>query len=106
MRTAKDLGIDIFKPCCCFLLLQCGKRFSLRIVVIALTGEPILFLALIEKVVVQTGERNPNAALPANRLAPSFGVQSELVCSINLSHSAYKVSNYFVNSQKFMYIVA
>jgi hypothetical protein len=31
-------------------------------------------------------------------------VQSELVCSINLSHSAYKDSNYFVNSQKFMYI--
>ena len=31
-------------------------------------------------------------------------VQSELVCSINLSHLAYKDSNYFVNNKKFIYI--
>ena len=98
----QSLGIDIFKPCCCFMLLQCGKRFSLRIVVIALTGEPILFLALIEKVVVH----KPSATeMPCQQIGLHLvRVQSELVCSINLSHSAYKVSNYFINSQKFMYI--
>ena len=98
----QSLGIGIFKPCCCFLLLQCGKRFSLRIVVIALTGKPILFLALIEKVVVH----KPSATeMPCQQIGLHLvRVQSELVCSINLSHSAYKVSNYFVNSQKFMYI--
>jgi hypothetical protein len=31
-------------------------------------------------------------------------VQSELVCSINLSHIAYKDKHYIVNYQKFMYI--
>ena len=98
----QSLGIDISKPCCCFLLLQCGKRFSLRIVVIALTSEPILFLALIEKVVVH----KPSATeMPCQQIGLNLvRVQSELVCSINLSHSAYKDSNYFVNNQKFMYI--
>lgn len=98
----QSLGIDIFKPCCCFLLLQCGKRFSLRIVVIALTGEPILFLALTEKVVVH----KPSATeMPCQQIGLRLvRVQSELVCSINLSHSACKGTYYFVNNQKFMYI--
>ena len=98
----QSLGIDISKPCCCFLLLQCSKRFSLRIVVIAFTCEPILFLALIEKVVVH----KPSATeMPCQQIGLNLvRVQSELVCSINLSHFAYKDSNYFVNSQKFMYI--
>lgn len=98
----QSLGIDISKPCCCFPLLQCGKRFSLRIVVIALTSKPILFLALIEKVVVH----KPSATeMPCQQIGLNLvRVQSEFVCSINLSHFAYKDSNYFVNSQKFMYI--
>lgn len=98
----QSLGIDISKPCCCFLLLQCGKRFSLRIIVIALTSKPILFLALIEKVVVH----KPSATeMPCQQIGLNLvRVQSEFVCSINLSHFDYKDSNYFVNSQKFMYI--
>jgi len=31
-------------------------------------------------------------------------VQPELVCSVNLSHIAYKDSNYFVNNKTFLYI--
>lgn len=91
----QSLGIDIFKSCCCFLLLQCGKCFSLRIVVITLTGELILFLALTEKVVVH----KPSATeMPCQQIClHRVRVQSELVCPINLSHFAYKVSNYFVN---------
>lgn len=98
----QGLRIYFFKPCGCFLLFQCGKRFSLCIVIIALTSEPILFLTLIEKVVVH----KPSATeMPCQQIGLHLvRVQSELVCSINLSHSAYKVSNYFVNIQKFMYI--
>lgn len=98
----QSLGIDIFKPCCCFLLLQCGKRFSLRIVVIALTGELILFLALTEKVVVH----KPSATeMPCQQIGLRLvRVQSELVCSVNLSHSACKGTYYFCNLQMFMYI--
>ena len=98
----QGLRIYFFKPCCCFLLLQCGKRFSLRIVVITLTSEPILFFALIEKVIVY---KPSTTEMPFQQIGLRLvRVQSELVCSINLSHSAYKDSNYFVNSKKFMYI--
>ena len=98
----QGLRIYFFKPCCCFMLLQCGKRFSLRIVVITLTSESILFFALIEKVIVY---KPSTTEMPCQQIGLRLvRVQSELVCSINLSHSAYKDSNYFVNSQKFMYI--
>lgn len=98
----QGLRIYFFKPCCCFLLLQCGKRFSLRIVVITFTCEPILLFALIEKVVVH---KPSTTEMPCQQIGLRLvRVQSELVCSINLSHTAYKVSNYFVNNQKFMYI--
>lgn len=98
----QGLRIYFFKPYCCFLLLQCGKRFSLRIVVITLTSEPILFFALIEKVIVY---KPSTTEMPCQQIGLRLvRVQSELVCSINLSHSAYKGSNYFVNSQKFMYV--
>ena len=98
----QGLRIYFFKPCCCFLLLQCGKRFSLRIVVITLTSEPILFFALIEKVIVY---KPSTTEMPCQQIGLHLvRVQSGLVCSINLSHSAYKDSNYFVNSKKFMYI--
>lgn len=98
----QGLRIYFFKPRCCFLLLQCGKRFSLRIVVITLTSEPILLFALIEKVIVY---KTSTTEMPCQQIGLRLvRVQSELVCSINLSHSAYKDSNYFVNSQKIMYI--
>lgn len=98
----QGLRIYFFKPCCCLLLLQCGKRFSLRIVVITLTSEPILLSALIEKVIVY---KPSTTEMPCQQIGLCLvRVQSELVCSINLSHSAYKDSNYFVNSQKLMYI--
>ena len=98
----QGLRIYFFKPCCCFLLLQCGKRFSLRIVVITLTSEPILFFALIEKVIVY---KPSTTEMPFQQIGLRLvRVQSELVCSSNLSHSTYKDSNYFVNSKKFMYI--
>ena len=76
----QSLGIDISKPCCCFLLLQCCKRFSLRIVVIALTCEHTLFLALTEKVVVH----KPSATeMPCQQIGLRLvRVQSELVCTI------------------------
>ena len=86
----------------CFFNAVSG--FSLRIVVIALTCEHTLFLALTEKVVVH----KPSATeCPCQQIGLRLvRVQSELVCPINLSHFAYKDSNYFVNSQKFMYICA
>ena len=98
----QSLGIYFFKPCGCFLLLQCGKSLGLCVIIIAFTSEPILFLTLIEKVVVH----KPSAAeMSCQQIGLHLSrVQSELVCSINFSHFAYKDSNYFVNSQKFMYI--
>lgn len=98
----QSLGIDIFKPCCCFLLLQYGKRFRLRIVVITLACKPILLLALIEKVVVH----KPSASeVPCQQLGLLLvRVQSKLVCSVYLSHTAYKGIEYFVNNQNFSYI--
>ena len=98
----QSLRINLFEPCCCFLLLQYGKRFRLRIVVITLACKPILLLALIEKVVVH----KPSATeMPCQQLGLlPIRVQSELVCSINLSHFTYKDSDYFVNNKTFSYI--
>ena len=98
----QGLRIYFFKPCCCSLLLQCGKRFSLRILVIALTSEPILLLTLIEKVVVHKAR---TSEVPCHQfgLFPAR-VQSELECSVYLSHSSYKGIEYFVNYQNFSYI--
>lgn len=39
----QGLRIYLFKPCGFFLLLQCGKGVSLCVIIIAFTGEPILF---------------------------------------------------------------
>ena len=82
----QGLRIYFFEPCCCFLLLQCGKRFSLRIVVITLTSEPILFLTLIEKVVVHKA-RASEVLCQQFCLFP-IRVQSELVCSVNLDRKS------------------
>ena len=95
----QGLRIYFFEPCSRFLLLQCGKRLSLCVIIIAFTSEPILFLTLIEKVVV-------HKARTSEVLCQQFGlfpirVQSELVCPVNLSHITYKDSNYFVNTQDF-----
>src|SRR5574344_942164 len=53
----QSLGIDIFKPCGCFLLLQCGKSLGLFVIIIAFTSKLILLFALIEKVII----RKPSA---------------------------------------------
>lgn len=98
----QGLGIYFFKPCGCFLLLQCGKSLGLCVIIIAFTSEPILLFALVEKVIVH----KPSATeMPCQQIGLRLvRVQSELVCSINLSHIAYKDSFYFVNSKKLMYI--
>ena len=83
----QSLGIDIFKPYCCFLPLQCGKRFSLRIVVITLTSEPILFFALIEKVIVY---KPSTTEMPCQQIGLRLvRVQSKLLCPVNISHFAF-----------------
>lgn len=98
----QGLRIYFFKPCGCFLLLQCGKSLGLCVIIIAFTSKPILLFALIEKVIV----RKPSATeMPCQQIGLCLvRVQSELVCSINLSHISYKDKRYFVNYQKFMYI--
>lgn len=98
----QGLGIYFFEPRCLFLLLQGSESLCLRIIVIALACKPILFLTLIEKVIVH---KTGTTEVPCQQfcLFPIW-VQPELVCSVNLSHSSYKDSNYFVNYQKFSYI--
>ena len=98
----QGLRIYFFKPCVCFLLLQCGKSLSLRVIIIALTSEPILLFALVEKVIVH---KPSTTEMPCQQIDLRLvRVQSELVCSVNLSHYFYKDSNYFVNNKTFLYI--
>ena len=98
----QGLRIYFFKPCGCFLLLQCCKSFSLCVIIIAFTSKPILFFTLIEKVIVH----KPGATeMSCQQIGLCLvRVQSELVCSINLSHITYKDNYCFVNHQKIMYI--
>ena len=98
----QGLGIYFFYPRCRFLLLQGSESLCLRIIVIALACKPILFLTLIEKVVVHKA-RTSEVLCQQFCLFP-IRVQPELVCSVNLSHIAYKDSNYFVNNKTFLYI--
>lgn len=96
------LGVYIFKPCGIFLLLQASENLGLRIVVVAFASKPILLLTLIEKVIVH----KPSATeMPCQQFGLSLvRVQPELICSVYLSHIAYKANNYFVNYQIFSYI--
>ena len=98
----QGLRIYFFKPCGCFLLLKCGKSLGLCVIIIAFTSKPILLFSLIEKVIVH----KPSATeVPCQQIGLCLvRVQSELVCSINLSHIAYKDTKYFVNNQIFSYI--
>ncbi len=98
----QGLRIDLFKPCGCFLLLQCGKSLSLCVIIIAFTSEPILLFALIEKVIVHETSAPEVSCQQLGLLL--VRVQSELVCSVYLSHTAYKVTKYFVNNQNLSYI--
>ena len=96
------LGVYLFKPCGVFLLLQASENLGLRIVVVAFSSEPILFLTLIEKVIVH---KTSATEMPCQQIGLRLvRVQSELVCSVYLSHIAYKVNNCFVNYQIFSYI--
>src|SRR5574344_1581147 len=98
----QGLGIYFFKPCGFFLLLKFGKILGLCVIIIAFTSKPILLFALIEKVIIH----KPSATeMPCQQIGLCLvRVQSELVCSINLSHIATKDKHYFLNYQKFMYI--
>lgn len=98
----QGLRIYFFEPCGCFLLLQCGECLGLCVIIIAFTREPILLFALVEKVIVH---KSSATKMPCQQIGLRLvRVQSELVCSINLSHVAYKDKRYFINNQKFMYI--
>lgn len=96
------LRVHLFKPCCSLLLLQSCQRLGLHVIVIAFACKPILLFTLIEKVIVhETG----TAEMPCQQIGLCLiGVQSELICPVNLSHSAYKVNHYFVNNQIFKYL--
>ena len=98
----QGLGIYFLEPRCRILLLQGSESLCLRIIVIALACKPILLFALVEKVIVH---KTGTTEVPCQQ----FGlllvrVQSELVCSVYLSHIAYKDTKYFVNNQIFSYI--
>lgn len=96
------LGVYFLQPCGCFLLFQCGERLCLCIVVITLSCEPILLLALVKKVIVHKARA---AEVPCQQLGLSLvRVQSKLICSVYLSHTAYKDTKHFVNVKKFLYI--
>lgn len=98
----QGLGIYFFEPRCRFLLLQGSESLCLRMIVIALACKPILLFALIEKVIVH---ETSASEVPCQQLGLLLvRVQSELVCSVYLSHTAYKVTEYFVNNQNLSYI--
>lgn len=96
------LGVYLVKPCGIFLLLQASENLGLRIVVVAFASKPILLLTLIEKVIIDIAG---TSEMPCQQFGLSLvRVQPELICSVYLSHIAYKVNNYFVNYQIFLYI--
>ena len=98
----QGLGVDLLEPYGFRLSFQLGQFRSLSIVTITLTREPILLLALIEKVVVH---ETRTAEMPRQHISLLLvRVQTELVCPVNLSHNIYKINEYLVNYKYSQYI--
>lgn len=98
----QGLGVYFLEPCGCFLLLHFSEKLCLCIIIITLTCEPILSFALIEKVVVHKAR---TTEMPCQQLGLLLiRVQSELICSINLSHITYKDNNNIVKYKTVLYI--
>ena len=84
------------------MLLQASENLGLRIVVVAFASKPMLLLTLIEKVIIDIAG---TSEMPCQQFGLSLvRVQPELICSVYLSHIAYKVNNCFVNYQIFSYV--
>ena len=96
------LRIYFPKPRGCFLILQYGKILALCVKIVAFTSKPILLFALTEKVIVHKSGATEMSCQQID--LHLVRIQSELVCSINLSHINRKYTNKYAIIQEIMYI--